>query len=146
MNLFLDIDGVLLGKNNSSSPVVSLAFCAEDFINYVIKHFECYWLTIHCKGKTSSVLDYLSPYTTQHILEKLSNFKPTEFDTLKTEALFGDFIWIDDGPLAYEIRELNKRNQIHRWLEVNTYKRPYDLCHCLVNLKNRISNNSLFSP
>jgi hypothetical protein len=135
MNLFIDVDGVILGKINPSSHKISLAYCADDFFNFAIEHFKCYWLTTHCKGDTKDVLDYLSQYTTHQLMERLSVIKPTNFSTLKTEALFGNYLWIDDSPLHSEIQALKRNNNFHRWLKVNTYRNPYGLCSCLDQLR-----------
>ncbi|MBL7004415.1 MAG: hypothetical protein ISR69_10355 [Gammaproteobacteria bacterium] len=119
MNLFIDIDGVLLGK----SPVTqqpALATHAEEFISFCLLHFNCYWLTTHCKGDVQTALDYLTPYSKPSFIEMLKNIKPSHFKTFKTEALFGDFYWIDDQPTAYEIQYLDENEVLDRWLQVNT--------------------------
>lgn len=119
MNLFIDIDGVLLGKDQNSNHCV-LANYASEFLEFSLRHFDCYWLTTHCKGSTDTVLDYLTPYSDDNFLNLLQKVKPTYFKTFKVEALFGDYFWIDDQPTAYEIKFLEENNQLHRWLQVNT--------------------------
>jgi len=122
MLLFLDVDGVLLGKTNKNDVRHCLAASCEEFIDFSLEHFDCYWLTTHCKGDAETVLDYLRPYASPQLLEKLMEIKPTTYKTFKTEALFGDFIWIDDSPTMYEINYLEQSNLLNRWLQVNTRK------------------------
>jgi len=121
LNLFIDIDGVLLGKNETSDEVV-LANHAAEFLEYSLKHFSCYWLTTHCKGSVETVIDYLTPYADAKFIELIKCIKPTNFRTFKTEALFGDFIWVDDQPTAYEIQYLDEQGLLDRWLQINTRK------------------------
>jgi hypothetical protein len=57
----------------------------------------------------------------------MNRIKPTRFGVLKTEALEGDFYWLDDSPLAAELQDLRQRGLSERWIEVNTRRRPDDL-------------------
>ena len=119
MNLFIDIDGVLLGKSLQNHQA-QLANNSEEFIKFCLEYFDCYWLTTHCRGSTDTVIDYLHPYATHEFLVLIERIQPTNFRTFKTEALFGDFIWIDDQPTAYELQLLDENNWFDRWFEVNT--------------------------
>ena len=94
--LYLDVDGVLLGTQDGRT---ALAAHAEEFIDFILAHFEALWLTTHCNGDAQSVLEYLRPYIRTDLLHKLKAIRPTRFGVLKTEALQGDFYWIDDQPL-----------------------------------------------
>lgn len=119
MNLFIDIDGVLLGR----CPVTSkpaLANHAYEFIEFCLNNYHCYWLTTHCKGSADTALNYLSQYADHDFLTLAKHIRPTYFKTFKTEALFGDFYWLDDQPTAYEFQYLEQTGALHRWLEVNT--------------------------
>ena len=94
IRLYLDVDGVLLGRSRSSDCDIVLAHGALDFLKFVTGNFDCYWLTTHCDGDSSAVVDYLRPYCDEQVLELLKVIKPTTFDALKTEALKGDFYWL----------------------------------------------------
>ena len=122
MNLFLDIDGVILGKRNPHDIQHSLAAQCEEFIDYALSNFDCYWLTTHCQGDVETVIDYLRPYSSQAMLDKFRLIRATHFRTLKTEALHGDYIWVDDAPLICEINFLSSNDQLNRWLEIDTQK------------------------
>ena len=105
--LYLDIDGVLLTTKNTQP-----AEYANEFINYITEHFDCYWLTTHCKGDTANALQYLSKYFLSAIIDKIRCIKPTNWDTLKTEAInmSEQFVWLDDRPFLAEIEILKIHN------------------------------------
>lgn len=134
MNLFTDIDGVLLGKAVVRGEPV-LAEHATDYLEFCLDHFDCYWLTTHCRGSIDTVIDYLAPYADVRFMALAEKIKPTHFKTFKTEALFGDFIWVDDQPTAYEIQVLEEHNQLDRWYQVDTRKKPDDLLGLVLSLR-----------
>lgn len=134
MNLFTDIDGVLLGKNSGNHTPV-LANRAKDYLRCCIDHFDCYWLTTHCRGSIETVADYLAPYGDAELMELVWQISPTNFRTFKTEALFGDFIWVDDQPTAYEFAFLSEQDLLHCWWEVNTRRNINDLADIIPRLK-----------
>lgn len=105
VKLYIDIDGVLL-KARDPYP----AEYAEEFISYIVEHYDCYWLTTHCKGDTTPTINYLSEYFSGSTLEKLKRIKPTMWDTLKTEALdfSSKFIWLDDYIMNAELSVLKE--------------------------------------
>lgn len=91
--LYIDVDGVLLSKHNTqaASGVIGL-------LDYIIEHYDCYWLTTHCHGDTGGLLKMMSQYFSFEYLEKMRDIKPTQWDALKTEAIdfSSDFYWLDD--------------------------------------------------
>jgi hypothetical protein len=135
------VDGVLLGKRDRSSPDVVLARHAGEFLKLALDGFDCYWLTTHCQGSTAAVLRYLDPYADPAIRSLLRAIKPTSFRTLKTEALRGDFTWLDDAPLAAERAWLREHGWEKRWIDVNTRKRPGDLLRVMELLSARCRAN-----
>lgn len=137
-NLYLDVDGVLLGKNDPASPKVVLAHHAKEFLTFALDNFNCYWLTTHCKGAPQPVLRYLAPYLTPDLEALLIQVRPTRWETLKTEALQGEFYWIDDSPLAIELKRLKEMGRLDRWIQVDTRRRPDDLLVAMERLKNVI--------
>lgn len=100
MKLYLNIDGVLIDPSSGT-----LVEGAAEFIEYITREFECYWLTEHCKGDTEQTLEYLSGYFPPEAKEKLKKIHPTCWNVLKTEAIDFDrkFIWLDDSPSQTEI-------------------------------------------
>lgn len=103
MNLYLNIDGVLLDYNTDT-----YAKGAIELIEYITSEFNCYWLTTHCKGDAASAIEYLSGYFPPDVIEKLRKVKPTYWENLKTEGIDFDrnFIWLDDYPFQAELEVL----------------------------------------
>ena len=120
MLLFLDVDGVLLGKRDPRDIRHCMAAGCEAFIDFALARFDCYWLTSHCRGDAPAVIDYLRPYADASLLAKLERIRPTDYRTFKTEALHGDFLWVDDAPTVYELDFLEKNGMLHRWMQVDT--------------------------
>src|SRR5665213_2663945 len=106
--VYLDIDGVLLGQDGDR---VVLARHAEKLIDFVVERFDVYWLTTHCSGDVQRVLHYLERFAPADFIARLAPIKPTRFDLLKTEALKGDFYWLDDSPLQAELADLKQRER-----------------------------------
>lgn len=127
IRLYLDIDGVILGKTDPASHEIVLARHAETFVEFAHRSFECFWLTTHCQGDTGPVIEYLRPYCDGPLLHLMASIRPTRWRTLKTEALVPPFLWLDDSPLAVEIEWLRGRGFADRWVPVDTRKRPDDL-------------------
>lgn len=114
--LYMDIDGVLLHTKRVRVPEF-----AEEFIDYVTTHFDCYWLTTHCKGDANGPLGYLSQYYDSNVIERLKGIKPTTFDVLKTDAICfdEDFYWLDDSPFNAELAVLRQYGCEGRCIVVN---------------------------
>jgi len=126
--LYLDVDGVLLGKNSLNE--VTLAPYAKEFLSFCLENFKCYWLTTHCKdGEIENVIRQIKEYADDFVIGLIRQILPTTWETLKTEVIdfTSDFFWVDDSPLQYEIEQLKMNNVFHRWIEVNTRKCPDDL-------------------
>lgn len=122
--LYLDIDGVLLtARHTQAAPGVAA------FVEFVTRHFACYWLTTHCKGDSAPALRYLSQFLAPATLELLRQaVQPTTWDTLKTEAIdvAADFYWLDDSPFQSEIAYLQARGVADRLIVVDL-NRPDEL-------------------
>jgi hypothetical protein len=118
MNIYLDIDGVILA--NDKQP----ALHAPDFITCAVNNFPVYWLTTHCRNIGDDPLPMLSNFFSMDTLVYLKRIKPTQWDTLKTEAIdFAQpFLWFDDDPLASEREVLNRRGVLDSWREVDLAK------------------------
>jgi len=141
--LYLDIDGVLLGKNNPNNMEVVLARYAKEFLELCIRNYECYWLSTHCKeGDVTPLVNYLKIYADKHIIRLINVIKPTSWQTLKTEAINfeSDFYWVEDDLLQCEKEILRQNKVLNRWIEVNTRKYPYDLKRAINILKNAIKD------
>jgi hypothetical protein len=122
--LYLDIDGVLLTAKHTQA-----ALGVDEFVEFITQHFECYWLTTHCKGDSAPALLYLSRFLKPATLEKLRQaVRPTNWDTLKTEAINveSDFYWLDDRPFQSELAYLQAHGVVDRLIIVDL-NRPDEL-------------------
>jgi hypothetical protein len=140
--VFLDIDGVLLGKKNGS---VVLAKGADEFLRFVKSNFDCYWLTTHCQGDAKTAVNWLKPYVSKKLIKVIEQIKPTTFNVLKTDALpmDGNFFWVEDQPLASELIYLEKNSLLARLIRVDTYRNKEDLVECLSYLRETYSERLL---
>ena len=127
MNIYLDIDGVLVDYKSNQMPDL------QGFIDIVfeISNGEVYWLTTHSHdGQIERTLQYLSQIVEPEILEKLRSVKPTKWETLKTEGidLDSDFLWFDDTVFRAEYLKLEEIGKEHCLIKVsNNLKEITDL-------------------
>ena len=115
--LYLDIDGVILTNRNPRATDG-----AVDLIDFILSRFDCYWLTTHCRENNSTnALIRLALYFPENVIEKLKQIKPTQWNTLKTEAIDfdSDFYWLDDYVLEAEKKELERHECLQNLLLVN---------------------------
>ena len=105
MNVYLDIDGVLIGTKSPREDVLS-------FVKYVLEHYpnSTYWLTTHCRGGVNRCAEWLkqNDFPADLVEEMNRIIKPTDWEVMKTEAIDmdQDFIWFDDSLLETERRTL----------------------------------------
>ena len=129
MNIYLDIDGVILAND------LQKAKHAAEFLKYITNNHEVYWLTTHCKGDAEYTVNFISRFFDPETIETLKKIKPTNWQTNKTEAINFDepFLWFDDHLFESEITNLLERNAYDSWIEV-------DLSKNVDQLKDLISN------
>jgi hypothetical protein len=138
MRLYLDIDGVVLGKRDPTSSEVCLAHGAPDLLQLALDIFDPWWLTTHSDGEIAPIVRYLTPHCDDEVMTLVRRIPAAAFRTLKTEALVGtDFLWLDDAPLFVERQWLADRGLLDKWIEVNTRRRPHDLDRVLPILRAR---------
>lgn len=114
MNLYLDIDGVLLTKN------LEVPKNGIELLEYCALNFNCFWLTTHCRHNENNTSKYLLQYYPLEVEELLKQIKPTNWDSLKTEAIdfTKPFFWLEDYPMQAEISVLEKYKVIDSLLKV----------------------------
>ena len=137
MVIYLDIDGVVLGKNEHGKIALIPNFKA--ILSYLRKNYECRWLTTHGRYDTDDVIRYLKPYLKGINPDELKFIKAVPWRTLKTETIEFDspFIWVDDQPLQFELDILRERGLLDRWLKVDTYKAYRELTIARIEAKRR---------
>ena len=122
MNFYLDIDGVLLNKEGK--PSLHL----DRFISDVSK-YNIYWLTTHCKGNATNALQKLVGKVSPESYFLLLNFRPTNWNTWKTEAIdfTQDFRWLDDNIFIAEQKVLESHNCFDKFIKVDLVNNPNQL-------------------
>ena len=114
--IYLDIDGVFLTTKNTKAADYS-----NELIRFLVNHFDCFWLTTHCKRGINSTNQYLSSFFDHKTLELFKLVKETNWETLKTEAIdfHSDFYWLDDYPFEAEKKMLDLNGCLPRLITVN---------------------------
>lgn len=133
VNVYLDIDGVLLGTDRERPSRLALADHAIEFLGFAVAHFDVYWLTPACRGDAIAAMEHLVRHARLSDRERLmalcARVRPTNYKALRTEALpAGEpFVWIDDAPTDAELADLRARGWFSRWLWIDTREEPEDL-------------------
>lgn len=120
MNIYLDIDGVILDKEGN--PAKHLF----KFLQRLTSLHTVFWLSTHCKGDKESVTRFLERRVTPEIMPLVQLIEPTNWQTLKTEAIdfTQDFRWFDDCPMEAEKRILMKNDCLSKLILVNLQSNP----------------------
>ena len=117
MNIYLDIDGVILGV---ASPMEDLTA----FITYILDNFpnSTYWLTTHCRhGINHTNYTLRGVYPNELVDRMVDVIKPTDWDTLKTDAIdfAKPFVWFDDTLFTIEKTVLERHNALNGIFKMN---------------------------
>lgn len=131
MNIYLDIDGVLLA--NDLNPANS----AGDFLRYILTNYpdSTYWLTTHCQGDANIPIQHIGHLFEPEVLELMKKIKPTTWDLAKTRAIdFNQpFLWFDDDLFHEEKQTLIKNDALDNWIQVDLSKDPNQLTKFLTS-------------
>lgn len=118
MNIYLDINGVLLSNN------AHLASHADEFLQTIISKYpdSTYWLTLrNDEGMSKSTL---APHLRPETVAMLEKVKSLEWKALKTEAIDfdEDFLWFGDDIWPEELNVLEKHEATQQFIRVNLNK------------------------
>lgn len=118
MNIYLDIDGVILANDLQPSKYV------YEFLEYVTSSYSTYWLTTHCKGDALYTTNHLARFLDRGTLDLTKKIKPTNWNTWKTEAIDWNepFLWFDDYIFDTEKSHLMDHGAMKNWIEVDLSK------------------------
>lgn len=138
MNIYLDIDGVLLANENT------LALHAEEFLSTLLEKYPetTYWLTTHCWRGENRAVEILSPHLSPELIERIKRIKPTEWGEAKTDAIdFSQpFLWFDDDLYPEEKAALEANSAVDNWIGIDLVKDPNQLQK---QMESHASNDSL---
>lgn len=115
MNIYLDIDGVILANDLQPAKHVN------KFLSYIIDRHPTYWLTTHCKGDSTYTVNHLARILNDDAIKLAKRVKSTNWDFSKTEAIDWNtpFLWFDDHLFDFEKEDLVKHNALKSWVEVD---------------------------
>lgn len=82
MNIYLDIDGVLLANETHAANY------ADDFLQVILANHSdsTHWLTTHNWNGEDRAKEVLAPYLKTETVKLLNRIKPTEWDELKNRC------------------------------------------------------------
>jgi hypothetical protein len=125
MNIYLDIDGVLL------ADIGWAADGADEFLQVMLAKYpdSTYWLTTHCWRGENRAVDVLRPALQPETVELLAKVKPTEWDEFKTDAIdfSKPFLWFDDDLFPEEREVLLQHHALANWVGVDLWQNPRQL-------------------
>lgn len=125
MNIYLDIDGVLLPNEAHA------AMGADEFLRAVLNKYpdNTYWLTTHCWRGENRCIEVLEPVLKPETLALLHKIQPTEWGELKTDAIdFSQpFLWLDDDLMVEEAETLKRHDTIDSYVRINLKAEPEQL-------------------
>ena len=127
MNIYLDIDGVLLA--NDKQPALHV----KEFLEYILNKYpdSTYWLTTHCQGDANRPIQDIGHLFDDETIELMRKIKPTTWldSPSKTSAIdFSQpFLWFDDDLFISERNELIEHDTLDNWIEVDLRKDPDQL-------------------
>ena len=128
MNLYLDIDGVLIKDGKPANGL-------QEFLEYATDHFHCYWLTTHCRNGGSRVVQHLKNTLPDKLLSLTDKIQPRNWITLKTEGIDfkQSFLWIDDYLMEAERKILKQYNCLDSFVKVDLKNNPEQLNEIIKN-------------
>ena len=117
MNIYLDIDGVILGMESPLSD-------AKKLLKYLLKEYprNTYWLTTHVKdGENNTNHSLAGVYPDKLVARIYETFRTTDWGTLKTDAIdFSQpFVWFDDTLFAAEKQILDQNGALDSYYKID---------------------------
>jgi len=125
MNIYLDIDGVLLIDENHATPH------ADELLKAILREFpeSTYWLTTHNWQGENRAKDVLAPHLKSETVALLDKVKTTEWNEMKTEGIdFSQhFLWLDDDLWPEELEVLEKHDATDNFILIDLQNDPDQL-------------------
>ncbi|MCA9342718.1 hypothetical protein KC950_01745 [Candidatus Saccharibacteria bacterium] len=125
MNVYLDIDGVLLACEGATSAY------ADEFLKKVVTENlgNVYWLTTHQWLGENRAVERLEPHLKPETVELIKLIRPTQWGEFKTEGIdFTEpFLWFDDDLFPEEEKVLREHGVLENHISVDLYKDPNQL-------------------
>jgi len=120
MNIYLDIDGVILANEDQAS------IGADELIQNALKAYpdSVYWLTTHDWRGENTVHEVLDKVLKPETVALLDKIKHTEWGDHKTDGIdFSQkFLWLDDDLWPEELAILEDNNAMDNFILINLNK------------------------
>jgi hypothetical protein len=134
MNIYLDIDGVLLVKGGT------LANHFDEFVEFFVENHNVFWLTTHCHGGENRAIEHITQknVVSEKSLALLRGIKPTEWNVWKTDGIdfSQNFIWLDDYVFDGEKNILTEQKCLNSFIEINLGEKPEQLFAVMMHFRN----------
>ena len=125
MNVYLDIDGVLLANESNAANY------ADEFLQAVLAAYpdSTYWLTTHNWRGENRTKEVLAPHLRPETVPLLDKIKPSVWNEMKTDGInFSEkFIWLDDDLWQDELKVLERHNATDNFILIDLQKNPNQL-------------------
>ena len=125
MNIYLDIDGVLLANETNAAEG------ADELIRRVLEMYpdSVYWLTTHDWQGQNTVHKVLDPVLKPETVALLDRIKSTDWKEAKTDGIdfSKKFLWIDDDLWPEELAILEDNDATDNFILVDLSKDPDQL-------------------
>ncbi|RWZ78753.1 MAG: hypothetical protein EOT05_03320 [Candidatus Microsaccharimonas sossegonensis] len=125
MNIYLDIDGVLLANEHNAANY------ADEFLQAVLAAYpdSTYWLTTHNRRGENRTKEVLAPHLKPETVPLLDKIKPSVWNEMKTDGInFSEkFIWLDDDLWQDELKVLERHNATDNFILIDLQKNPNQL-------------------
>ncbi len=133
MNIYLDIDGVIITKDKK------IANGLVEFLEYATHNHTCFWLTTHCKNDANRVEEHIKPILPEHVFKLVQRVKPNSWTDYKTDGINfdEDFMWLDDNLFLKEKDVLLKNNALSKLELIDLRANPNQLLDILKKLKSK---------
>jgi len=130
MNVYLDIDGVLITRQGQPAEFV------DQFIKTCVdSRADLFWLTTWCRITDETAIRHLRSCGMNQDTIKLleENCKPTNWDANKTDAIdfSKPFFWFDDVIFEEEYKVLEAHQAIPGWIKIDLANFPHQLRDCI---------------
>ena len=151
IDLYLDLDGVILSRTGSSEfngrVVFDVAPGAFEFLKWATENFHCYWLTSRSHDGTYDEIErafrFAIPTNKMAAETKalIRAIRPAPWGAEKVSGidLSRDFYWIDDNPDSGSVAALKAAGLSSRLIIASTDDRPDDLVRVRQELAGQIS-------
>jgi hypothetical protein len=125
MNVYLDIDGVLLINETNT------ALYANELIQRFLEVYpdSVYWLTTHDWNGENNIDETFAPYLKPETVKLLHKIKSTKWKELKTDGIdfSKKFLWLDDDLWPEELAVLEKCKATDNFIMIDLKKDPDQL-------------------